>query len=219
MSVFAYNPEAAKSWANGIVNYLNGGSESISACSKKLSEQIEILVQPNVWTGSAAAQNYQNFMDTHRAFIKFINSFGDAFRDSMTKVNKAVAELEMANLGADTNIESTFGTLSYDQIAALSEQNINKAEVTYDYDKISEVSSSLKSIVAMVDSIKTNLTNKINELNNGSGMWDGTSAEQAKETLSSIISSNMQKINELLTIDVKEISDAAARASQVDRGA
>ena len=75
MAVFAYNPDAAKSWANSVVNYLNGGSESVSACSRRFSEQIEKLVQPNVWTGAAAAKNYQNFMDTHQAMIKFINSF------------------------------------------------------------------------------------------------------------------------------------------------
>ena len=76
MSVFAYNPEAAKSWSSSIIEFLNGGSDSVGACSKKFSEQIEKLVQPNVWTGAAAAKNYQNFLETHQSLIKFINDFG-----------------------------------------------------------------------------------------------------------------------------------------------
>ena len=37
MSVFAYDPEAARIWSNSIVNYLNGGTESVSSCSRKFS--------------------------------------------------------------------------------------------------------------------------------------------------------------------------------------
>ena len=45
MSVFAYDPNLAKNWANEVVNYLNGGADSVSNISKKFNEQIETLVQ------------------------------------------------------------------------------------------------------------------------------------------------------------------------------
>ena len=163
MSVFAYNPDSARTWANSVVNYLNGGGESVSACSKQFNEQVEKLVQPNVWTGSAAAQNYQNFMDTHNALIKFINSFGDSFQEAMNSVNKSVANLETSNLGVDTNVSSAFGNLSYDQLATLSEENVNKSEVRYDYATISSIGSALKNIESSLENIHTGLKSKIQE--------------------------------------------------------
>ena len=216
MAVFAYNPDAAKSWANSVVNYLNGGSESVSACSRRFSEQIEKLVQPNVWTGAAAAKNYQNFMDTHQAMIKFINSFGEAFEGAMNSINKSIAELEIANLGADTNVTSKFGSLSYEQISALSMENINKDVVRYDYATIMEIGTALNSIVGDLETIKTGLNNKINELNNGSAIWDGNAAEAAKESLINTLNNNMKAVLEGLQICIKNINEAASAAQMAD---
>ena len=90
-----YDPNLVKEWANNVVGCLNGGAESVSSCSKKFSQQIEELVKPDVWTGSAAWQNYHNFLDTHKALITFINSFGNAFQEAMNSVAKNIAELEV----------------------------------------------------------------------------------------------------------------------------
>ena len=167
MSVFAYNPESAKAWADLVVCYLNGENNSIYACSKNFDAQIEKLVQPNVWTGSAAAQNYQNFMETHQALINFTNSFGSAFGEAMNSVNKNIASLEISNLGSDTNVSSTFGELTYNQLESLSEENINKEEVRYDYATITSIGSELSKIESLLEEVTGNLKNKIGDLNSG----------------------------------------------------
>ena len=218
MAVFAYNPDAAKSWANSVVNYLNGGSESVSSCSRRFSEQIEKLVQPNVWTGAAASKNYQNFMETHQAMIRFINAFGEAFESAMNEINKSVANLEIANLGTDTNVSSKFGSLSYEQITALSTENINKEIVRYDYATITSIGSALNSIVGELEGVKIGLTNKINELNNGSAIWDGNAAEAAKESLRSTLENNMKAVLAGLQVCIKNIQGAAEAAQLADTG-
>ncbi len=218
MAVFAYNPEAVKAWANSVVNYLNGGSESVSSCSRRFSEQIEKLVQPNVWTGAAAAKNYQNFMETHQAMIKFINSFGEAFEGAMNSINASVAQLEIANLGVDTNVASKFGSLSYEQISALSAENINKEVVRYDYATIISIGSALNSIVQELEGVKTGLNSKINELNNGSAIWDGNAAESSKESLLATLENNMKAVLEGLQVCINNISGAAEAAQMADTG-
>ena len=218
MSVFAYNPETAKVWANSVVEYLNGGNESINACSKKFSEQIEKLVQPNVWTGAAAAKNYQNFLETHQAMINFVNNFGNAFEEAMNSVNTSVTNLEVANLGADTNVSSTFGTLTYDQLATLSEENINKDIVRYDYATISSIGTALNQILTTLETVNSNLSSKINELDNGSQIWDGNAAANAKETLLSTLKTNMDKVFETLNVCITNISSAAEAAQMADNG-
>ncbi len=218
MSVFAYNPEAVKTWSNSVINFLNGGSDSIQACSKKFSEQVEKLVQPNVWTGAAAAKNYQNFLDTHKALINFVNNFGNAYEEAMNEVNKNVANLEIANLGTDTNVSSTFGTLTYDQLAQLSEENIKKDVVRYDYATISSIGTALKQILTTLENVNSNLSKKIDELNNGSGMWDGGAASEARENLSSTLKVNMDKVIDALNICISNISAAAEAAQMADSG-
>lgn len=216
MSVFAYNPDAVKTWASSIINSINGGSDSISGCSKKFSEQIEKLVQPNVWTGAAASKNYQNFLEAHQALIKFANNFGNAYEEAINSINKNVANLEVANLGSDTNVSSSFGTLTYEQINVLSEQNISKEIVRYDYATISEIGTALNSILNDLESVNNNLNSRINELNNGSGMWDGTASEKAKESLSNTLKTNMDKVMEILNICISNISKAAEAARTAD---
>lgn len=217
MSVFAYNPESMKTWANTVVNYLNGGSESIESVSKKFNLQIEKLVQPNVWTGPAALQNYQNFLETHQALVNFINGFGRVFEESMNELNKNVQQLETSNLGNASGIASSFGTLSYNQLSALSEENINKDIVRYDYATIQGIGSELNSILTTLESINERLISEINKLNNGSSIWDGNAAESAKESLSSTLKNGMDKVVETLNICIKNISGAAEAAQMADK--
>ena len=219
MSVFAYDPSAAKNWAEKVVEYLNGGGDSVSTCSKKFSQQIETLVQPNVWTGSAASKNYQNFMETHTSMINFINSFGSAFQDAMNSVNQSVSGLEVANLGADTNVSSSFGTLTYDQLSALSETNINKEVVRYDYATIVSVGEQLKSIYQTLQRVNEGLKSKINELDSGASIWDGDAAGRAKESLTSTLNTNMPKIFDNLNICISNIKEAGEAAKMADTAA
>ena len=217
MSVFAYDPEKVRAWSNSVVEFLNGGYESIRECSNKFNEQVEALVQPNVWTGAAAAQNYQNFLDTHNAMVNFINNFGSSFEQAMNKVNANVAELEVSNLGADTNVSNSFGSLTYDQLQSMSEENINKNVVRYDYAVISKIGQELNKILSTLKDTSTKLESKIDELNNGSSMWDGNAAETAKETLTNVLKTNMNVVFETLNICISNISAAAEAAQNADR--
>ncbi len=213
-----YDPESAKVWANSVVNFLNGDGESFRACSTKFNAQIEKLVAPDVWTGSAAAKNYQNFMETHNAMIQFINSFGNSFAEAMTSVNRNVASLETANLGADTNVSSTFGNLSYAQINAQAEETINKSYVHYNYSVISSIGSDLNNIELSLENLKSNLERKIAELDSGAKIWDGAAARNAKENLTNTLNTNMQKVFESLKICISNISSAAEAAQMADQG-
>ena len=213
-----YEPTAAKNWANTVVECLNGGSTSVKGCSVKFNEQIEKLVQPNVWTGAAAAQNFQNFMDTHNALIHFANEFGSSFSQAMMDVAKSIADLEVANLGADTTVSSNFGQLNYSQITEMSAANINKEVVTYDYGVISEIGSALASIKGNLEDVKTKLDSELSKLNSGSGIWDGNAAEGAKETLTNVLNTNMSQIFEALNTCISNISAAAEAAQMADQG-
>ncbi len=213
-----YEPTAAKNWANAVVECLNGGPASVKGCSMKFNEQIEKLVQPNVWTGAAAAQNFQNFMDTHNALIHFANEFGSSFSQAMMDVAKSIADLEVANLGADTTVSSNFGQLNYSQITEMSAANINKEVVTYDYGVISEIGSALASIKGNLEDVKTKLDSELSKLNSGSGIWDGNAAEGAKETLTNVLNTNMSQIFEALNTCISNISAAAEAAQMADQG-
>ena len=46
-------------------------------------------------------------METYNAMIKFINALGEAFSAVMFKVANSVNQLEVANLGIDSNVSST----------------------------------------------------------------------------------------------------------------
>ncbi len=218
MSVFAYDPARLKDWAGKVLDYLNGEDNSVKKCSTNFNAQIEVLVQPNVWTGAAAAKNYHDFLTTHEAMINFINEFGAAFENSMNDLNATVSNLEISNLGADTNVAGTFGTLNYDQLSALSEQNINKDITTYDYNSINNISEELNKILVQLEQVKSDLINKINELDNGDKMWDGDSAAAAKEQLNAVLNPNMSKIFDSLNVCISNIKTASENARAVDKG-
>ncbi len=215
---FVYNPESVKSWSNSLVKSINGEEDSVSSCTRKFSELMSELVKPAVWTGSAAYQNYQNFLETHNALVAFSNEFGEAFATTMNEVAKNVAGLEVANLGTDTNVATTFGELSFNQLSQMAAENINKELVTYDYEVISSIGNSLKQIKEVLDGVKVNLLSTINRLNSGEGIWDGDAAESAKTTLSNTANTNMTKIYSNLDICISNISEAAIAAQNADKG-
>lgn len=219
MSVFAYDPTAVSRWANEVISYLKEGSNSIEGCSKKFGEQMEKLVQPNVWTGTAAKQNYQNFLECHKALVVFTDSFGAAFQESMTKINANVGALEAANLGI-SEATNSFGSLDYTQLSALAEDNIDVSTnvIRYDYATIADIGSNLKSINTTLGEVKDSLISKINELNNGTSIWDGDAAENNRQELTRVINENMNKAIPLLETCIANISNAAEAAQQADRG-
>ena len=157
-------------------------------------------------------------MDTHNALIRFSNEFGQSFSQAMTDVAKSIADLEIANLGADTTVTSNFGQLNFSQITEMSEANINKEVVTYDYGVISEIGTALSSIKGNLEGVKNTLDSELAKLNSGSGIWDGNAAEIAKETLTNVLNTNMSQIFEALNTCISNISAAAEAAQMADQG-
>ena len=57
-NMFIFNPAEVRTWAGRVLNNFNGGdSNTAIGCSKEFGQQLEKLVQPNVWTGDAAKKN------------------------------------------------------------------------------------------------------------------------------------------------------------------
>ncbi len=216
---FVYNPDSVKNWSNSLIKIISGEEDSVSSCARKFNELVSELVKPQVWTGAAAYQNYQNFMETHNALVAFSNEFGDAFAQTMNEVARSVAGLEVSNLGFDTNVSQSFGELSFNQLSQMAAENINKEIVTYDYEVISNIGASLKQIKEKLDGVKVNLLTTINRLNSGEGIWDGDAAEAAKNTLTNTADTNMTKIYSNLDICISNINAAAMAAQSADRGA
>lgn len=213
---FVYDPITAKNWANAVIECLDGGSESVKGCTTQFNEQIEKLVQPDIWTGTAASQNFQNFMQTHNALVTFTNKFANAFSEAMENVAKNVGSLEVANLGNADNIN--FGSLSYAQITEMQSKTIDIGVVRYNYGVISSIGDALADIKNKLVNVRETLLNKIKELNSGAEIWDGQAAESAKTELLSIVESNMNEIESTLDVCIKNISGAAEAAKQADGG-
>ena len=212
MAIFRYDPARINSWSNKIARYLD---ENIASCSKKFSEQMDLLAQPNVWTGAAAAKNYINFTETQAALIKFINSFGTAFQEAMVSVNENVAELEVSNLGTNTNVAGSLN-LSYNNLETNVPETIRQEAVVYDYSTIIEIGSSLNTIKGELTEVYSNLKTEISYVNDNSGLWDGNAAASAREQLESTLTTNMDAVLENLEVCINNISKAAQNAQNAD---
>lgn len=214
---FGYKSNEAKIWANRVIECLNGDADSVRSCSIKFNAQMEELVQPNVWTGSAAMKNFQNFMDVHQSLINFVNAFGNSFSEAMTEVAQGVANLEVQNLG-NSSVATTFGQLDFAQLTAMSETNINTTEDPYyDYNIIQSIGSELKSIKGTLVIVKDKLISEISLLNNAD-FWVGNAAERAKEELLNVVNTNTEIIFKNLDICINNISAAAEAAQMADQG-
>ena len=212
---FAYGPSITI-WAKEINNLIGGEGDTIRSCTEKMKSQMEQLTQPDVWTGSAAVQNFSNFMQTENALISFANEFGEKFTSAVKNTNDAVEQLELGNLAQNTNISGIMDSLSFNQLSAMAEANINKETVLYNYNVIAQIGTELATIQTQLETINSSLLAKINQLDDGSAMWDGNSAESARESLSGVLNTNMPKIFENLNICIRNISAAAEAAKVAD---
>ena len=99
----------------------------------------------------------------------------------------------------------------------ISEENINKELVTYNYNAISEIGESLKQINSQLETVvNEKLKTEINKLNDGSKVWDGDAAQGAKDSLLNTLTTNMQKVTECLQVCIDNISSAAKEAQAAD---
>ena len=210
------DPQRFKVWVNEMSDYLNGGADSVYNCSMKFNEQLQKLVQPNVWTGPAAAENYRNFIDTHNHMVNFINDFAEILKNEIHNVSSKVSKLELTGLEVNSSMLNVFGSLNYNQLKTLSEENVNKSIISYDYNAIVSISESLKHILGDLDAVKNSLISRAEMINDGSGMWDGKLASNAKEILLGMLHTNIEKIMENLNICIDNIRMAADDAKNIN---
>ncbi len=212
MAIFRYDPIRINEWSNKVARYLD---ENISSCSKEFGQQMDALAQPNVWTGAAAAKNYEDFTATHKALIQFINAFGTSFQEAMNSVNKNVENLEVSNLGGNTNVAGAMN-LSYSNISDYVPEIIRQEAVVYDYARILEIGGSLKSIKERLTEVYGNLEREIMQVNDGTGLWDGEAAASAHDELLETLTTNMKTVLSNLEICISNISQAAENAQNAD---
>lgn len=217
MSVFRYDKEMVRNWATKINGLISGGGDSFRESFYKFIAQMEIMVEPGTWTGSAAAKNFQNMDETLGVMIRFSNEFGTGFTSAIKSVNDAVADLEINNLGTDTDVANALNSLEYQNIKDNSGNiTVQKDLVTYNKEKLAEVTSNLTNIKSNMSSLSSKLTSDLEQLNNGTGMWDGELAERTKESLTSVAQRNLDTIIENLGKCISNVEQATEAARQFD---
>lgn len=216
MSVFVYKPEEFNAWAKTVINCLEGGSESVLSCLKRFNEQLEALVQPNVWTGTAAQANYQDFLTVHNYLVEFTNIFGEDFRNGIKEVSSDIASMEATNLG-DTSTLETFGSLSFDRLQELSATSLNTTDVIYDYAKITEIGGNLNQVRNELETVKGNINREISKLNTDESGWKGDRSNSAKEYFTQEVNNYMKKVFDALDICISNIKTAAENARVKDQ--
>lgn len=216
MSVFQYNPAYAKSWSEGVIECLTGSSDSIKVCSDKFSQAINDLKNPLVWRGPGAKENLLNFRLVHNSLVEVMNNFGKMFRETMQSFNTEVRNLESANTGGSYgSFGANFGELNFTAIADFDEGTLNAIDTetaAYDYNTIVNILGDVKSTIRIVDEVFSKIKTKANELDNGSGQWDGVHAAQMKEEINRIISKYQPELTQLLNKCHESMTTAAENA-------
>lgn len=213
---FTFDPDRVNIWVNDVNTCLNGEEPSLYRTCMLFNEQLQKLVQPDVWTGSAAARNYQAFVETHNIMVDFINLFSSVFKEKMSYITYELMDMENDKYFYDYSILNMFGVLNYNNLKKLSEQNINKSIIRYDYNTISAIKNALNIIFDDLTEVRKTLEGKLEVLNDNTGLWDGSAALNAKEDLSNLLKTNMDKIFEHLDTCINNIELALENAKSVD---
>ena len=206
-------------WANEIIELFAGGPNSIKGYSLEFERLMEKLVQPNVWQGEGAYQNFLNFDNAHTALINFTNQLGNSFEEEMRRTAEAIAAIEESNLARNSSeIKTAAQEIHYDNIQKNSEtiKAQENGEITYNYYVIEEISQELKAIKTNSAELETPILAKMDELNNGSGMFDGSVAEEVKMSLKKVFTENMNEVLNALNICIENIEQAAIKAKDWD---
>ena len=74
----------------------------------------------------------------------------------------------------------------------------------------------LNEALAVMQTNQAELAGKMEELNDGTGLWDGSAALNAREDLSDLLKTNMDKIFEKLDICIGNIELALENSKSVD---
>lgn len=218
MAVFKYVPEGMTKWVNQILDDIGGSGETLKSASDKFKAQIDALLAPGVWTGSAAKANFDNFLTTHDAFAKFANDFMSKFESSMTELNTQVGQLEATNLGSAGNV--ILGAINKVDLANLDTKEIDVDYVTYDYATIVSIGQELDSIRKNLAVFQSNIESHLSWIANGSGSyWEGNAAESTLQTLKDSVTTNMEQINSALEVCISNITKAGENAQSADAAA
>ncbi|MDE6284997.1 MAG: hypothetical protein K2M17_04555 [Bacilli bacterium] len=217
---FCWNPEGAQAWADGVIDFLNGPSNSVRSCSNQFSEQVRDLIEGRLWVGSAARQNYKNFYNAQEALKNFTDKFGRTFSEAMDSISVSIARMESNNLGSDTNAATAFGDLTYDEIEEIANLTVDDSITKYSKNKIVGIADQLGNILNTLQGIQANLEDKVKELNRGDEtIWDGEAAEETKQTLSRVLNEGMNEIHSTFTTCINNVRAAAENAISGDRAA
>ncbi len=206
-----YNPVKFKEWANGVISIVE---QSINECSKSFNAQMEALVQPGVWSGAAAKENFQRFKDIQDALVKLTNEFGKKFGEAMNSVNETVKDLEVTNLGVNTNA-TQFGKLNFSDIEEAAKQNVETEEVVYSYTKMDSIADELQKINNKLSATVEDLVKEVSKLTT-TGAMTGASAEELVKSLKSCVTENYEPVGEMFNARIKDIKQASDNARNVD---
>ncbi len=222
-----FNPTAASTWTKSMIAYLSGdgggdasGGGSVGGEAARLKEQMNNLLQPNVWTGAAAMKNFENFVETYNSMVRFVNQFGEAFKEAMKDVATKIGSLEAANLAESGDyVSAPFGDVTYENIANMDTTSIDTENVVYDYGIITGIGAIMNSIRVCLENHVNALKNLLEQIGSDSDTWGGTAAENTKSELLNIINSNMPAIYESLDLCINNIKTAAENAQNLDSSA
>lgn len=215
---FVYDPAQVSAWCRIVTDYISGGGDSFQNCLKKLNEQLEKLVQPNVWSGESAKANYDNFIQASNSFVSFLNSFNGVFSTTMTEFAKNVQNLEVSTLGVNSNIMGTFGTIDRVALDSMSQTNVNTDKVVYNFNVLNDIFDNLRSISQMLGASYDGLNKTLNQIGDNSEFWTGDTANQMRAELQKILTNSYNEWYALLEQCTNNIMEAKMAAYNVANG-
>lgn len=220
-NVFRYDPSLIIQWVKDIDSLIAGEGLDVRSFASEVRDfqnAMSELVQPGVWEGSAAYANYNNMYEALTYMIKFFNNFNASFVAAIKSANDQIAQLEISNLGSDTNLSGMLTNAEAQSISAFAADLANKEKVVYDIAKISMVGATFKKLQSEMSITASRLTQFISKLDNGTGMWDGNAATNVKSQLTSVVQSNSNDIFNAIQKCINNIIEAGASAEIVNSG-
>ncbi len=220
-NIFRYDPELFSKWVRDIDSLIAGDGLDVRSFSSEVKDFQGVmgeLVQPGVWEGSAAYANYNNMYEALCTMVTFYRNFDEAFVNSMKSATEQIAQLEISNLGADTNIAGVLSNFEAQTISANAADLANKEKVVYDIAKISMIGAKLKKLQYEMSITNSRLAQYLSMLDNGSGMWDGNLALNVRGQLTQVVQKDSNDIFNAIEKCIQNIIEAGASAEIVNNG-
>lgn len=178
---YVFEADRVSEWANRVLKFVNGDSDSIEALSKKVNAQMQVMTDPEVWSGASAVANYRDMMDTYVLLIQFANAFAEDFKYNVDAASKNAQMIEEANKGVNITIASEFGEVTVNGIPAPVEAAIAQDRTVYDKNRIQEVVREFNSIMSSLGQIESVLRSRLDEVDGKNGWFEGVFANRLQE--------------------------------------